>query len=95
MPVLTFKATPFQKTWLHKQGGKREEDDVQAPTGKTWKIIAPVILKDGDTVEMDAFDASWALNHYPRNFALKDAVAVAVAVAATPAPTPVPDADST
>lgn len=76
MPKVTFHATPNFQTWKHQNGGVTVG---QYGDKETLKIRGPVILRDGDSVEMDDFEAQWAVTNHPSEFSvegIEDAPAV-------------------
>lgn len=50
MATFIFRATPQKRTWLHQKAIVRE---TPLKGGKQARIIDPVILKDGDSVEAE------------------------------------------
>jgi hypothetical protein len=69
--LVTFHATPDRKTWAHRPKGGGSK---LSPYGETmtWRVVNPVILHDGESVEMDGFEAQWCLVNYPDSFTLDD-----------------------
>lgn len=81
MARLRFTPSVAHPTWKHRVGGAYESTYAGKPT---LRLRGPEILKGGDEVDMDAFDAQWATVHLPDNFALvQDEEEDAVEVAAT------------
>lgn len=60
-----FQATPEYPKWTHRKGGRRAEP---LKGGKNAVLVPPHILKDGDTVDLDDFEASWVESNLPENF---------------------------
>jgi len=72
MRTVRFRATPTLKSWLHSKRGGRK---VTRQWGEPTTIIEkPLIMRDGDEVEMDDSpendEVAWVLTHHPANFEL-------------------------
>ena len=72
VPRLRFRATPRLQSWKHKNGGLQYGTYAGE---RTPKIVGPVVLRDRDEVDMDAFDAQWCLVNLPENFERAEAAA--------------------
>lgn len=70
MPLVTFHATPDRQSWTHAKGHTAE---VPWGNGTTRKVFPPAVMRDGDEVEMDEFQAAWCLAAYPLSFSVSDA----------------------
>ena len=65
MPKLRFKATKDHPSWRHQKGGVV----IGSYAGKpTLKIQSTIVVKDGEEVDMDDFEAQWCLACMPGNW---------------------------
>lgn len=67
MPRVRFTATADLPTWTHRKG--RAVESTYAGEA-TVKVVPPIILRSGDIVEMDDFDAQWCIVNLPSNMSL-------------------------
>lgn len=68
MPKVKFTATKDREEWTHSPGGV--EENVEYGDGTTIMVREPVVLEDGDIVEMTDFQADWATTMHPENFTI-------------------------